>query len=153
MVLILRRIFQREGDGWSSGGSSFSPTTRHVPPPAPPTGFANVVTLVGGVHPVHDGSPAATKRWPFISPSQKRESWVNLWAASLLPLHQFLYSWRHTYWKQYNQRPGLERDSLNFCIIQVLCNNISIISSLIHRNVMILNLRNYYWHEPMCISK
>ena len=35
--------------------------------------------------------------------------------------------------------------------VQLFFNNRSGISSLIHRNVMILQLRNYYWQKSMCI--
>ena len=42
---------------------------------------------------------------------------------------------------------------LNCGSIQVFCNTRSAISCLIHRNGMILQLRNYYWNEPMCISQ
>ena len=42
---------------------------------------------------------------------------------------------------------------LKCCSIQVSRNNIISISSLIHRNGLILHLRNSYWHEPMCISQ
>ena len=42
---------------------------------------------------------------------------------------------------------------LNCGSIQVFCNNRSGISSLIHRNGMILQLINSYWHKPMCISQ
>ena len=35
--------------------------------------------------------------------------------------------------------------------IQVFSNNWGSISSLIHRNLMVFQLRNSYWHEPMCI--
>ena len=42
---------------------------------------------------------------------------------------------------------------LNCDSIQLFCNNRSSISSLFHRNVIILHLRQYYWHEPMCISQ
>ena len=36
---------------------------------------------------------------------------------------------------------------------QLFCNNRSGISSLIHRNETILQLRSSYWPEPMCISQ
>ena len=42
---------------------------------------------------------------------------------------------------------------LNCGSVQLFFNNRSGISSLIYRNGMILQLRNYYWHEPMCISQ
>ena len=45
------------------------------------------------------------------------------------------------------------RHGLLFGRFFIFCNNSSIISSPIHRNVMILQLRNSYWHEPMCISQ
>ena len=43
-------------------------------------------------------------------------------------------------------------DYLNCGSVQVFCNNRSGISSLIHRNIMILQLISSYLHEPMCIS-
>ena len=92
---------------------------------------------------------------------QQINQWTNTSSVVnvVLPsqLLNFFITGRYTFFCAYHVRwkCGLIKlfAHLNCGSVQLFRINRSGISSLIHRNGMILQLRNFYWHEPMCISQ